>query len=151
MPACQICLSNGVDGEAVHGSAFCAAQRAAGQITPAAVPQADITGLTQDTGNLEIGGPDSNSSIEVDEAGASPAPLPSGAVTAPSGLTVALPHALLAAFVDDDIQAHFPMMAGTRTAAMGAAELTYPASWASLNTILSKLGYGSQAEDSWQV
>ena len=63
MPPCQVCLNNGVAGEAVSGSTFCAAHGAAGQNFTGAhahtsAPTSGDTNLTQGIERLGLGDSD---------------------------------------------------------------------------------------------
>ena len=49
MPPCQVCLSHGVAGEAIPGSAFCAAHGAAGSAPPSQPPMAAPVAAPMDT------------------------------------------------------------------------------------------------------
>ncbi|CAK0899388.1 unnamed protein product [Prorocentrum cordatum] len=123
------------------GLDLCAAHGAVELNVPAAAQPAEGTGLTQAARNLEIGVSDHVADIEVDQDGASPAP-----VTNPPGLEpLPFKASLLRGWVEQEMLYSFDLIQPIAGASVKAQSLP------ELQAILLKKVYHPDAQDTWEL
>ncbi|CAK0797650.1 unnamed protein product [Prorocentrum cordatum] len=151
----QVCSSNGVAGDAIPGSAFCAAHGAAGEdnadaYVHASTPTAAASNLTQGVASLGLGDSDmvdaelaALDAIEIDDT---------ARIVPPPGLAPQpAREALLKEWVENGLLQHFDLVqpASLMNSDTQGLPVTMPASYADLLVLLNKLGYNFEQNDHW--
>ena len=129
---CRECLAAGIDALPLPGASVCALHSADGMDIDAA-----DTGLSQDMGRLDVSS--GSTGVALQEQ--------------PTDVTIATPlkDDLVRDFVEAEVLHHFQLVAAARgDPQQPAVEVKYPVDWASLASILSKLGYDLDTDDYWQ-
>ncbi|CAK0819105.1 unnamed protein product [Prorocentrum cordatum] len=154
MPLCQVCQSHGVMGEALPGSAFCAAHGAAHGAAHDGDVASEVgdTSLTQGAARLDI----DDGGIEFDEVGAAgPAAPPTVSAAMqrvttfdPPGLasaTFSISDRLLLEWVEGDVLQHLDFVQASALAQPIAAQVAIqcPSIGIHLKSILTRLAYDS--------
>ena len=159
MPLCQMCVSRGVEGEAVLGSAFCLAHNAEVQNMPG-VDRNNInsmedvsmegSGMTKPVADLFLAA----APVVFPPPGLAPpaAAAASGSTVAVVTPTVRLPGELLREFVEREVLQHLDLVRAGQLIVPAPAQLIvdYPTDWPALQRIFERLAYDVDTQDPWR-